>query len=162
MVLACGAVTGTSASPIQPDLPTPWVGVWERISIATFVGRIAVLAIALSRAPHAAATPNRRAPSGHDHERCQHRANHGGVRSWDSRTPTARQFWTVGQLEFTGILRWEIPDYGRWWHRLLSVRNDGIRRPGLGAIRSLACRRRIRTSGWTRASTGCTVLAVPC
>ena len=31
--------------------PTPWVGVWERISIAAFMGWIAVLATALLRAP---------------------------------------------------------------------------------------------------------------
>jgi hypothetical protein len=52
IVLACGAVTGTYASRVQADLPTPWVGVWERISIATFMGWIAVLATALSRAPN--------------------------------------------------------------------------------------------------------------
>jgi uncharacterized protein DUF998 len=51
IVLACGAVTGTYASRVQADLPTPWVGVWERISIATFMGWIAVLATALWRAP---------------------------------------------------------------------------------------------------------------
>jgi hypothetical protein len=60
--LACGAVTGTYASRVQADLPTPGVGVWERISIATFMGWIAVLAVALLRAPHAATTPDRRAP----------------------------------------------------------------------------------------------------
>ena len=52
IVLACGAVTGTYASRVQADLPTPWVGVWERISIATFMGWIAVLAIALLRTPN--------------------------------------------------------------------------------------------------------------
>ena len=57
--LACGAMTGTYASQVQADLPTPWVGVWERISIAMFMGWIAVLAIALLRAPHAAATTDR-------------------------------------------------------------------------------------------------------
>jgi hypothetical protein len=41
-------------------LPTPGVGVWERISIATFMGWIAVLAITLLRAPHTV-TPDRRA-----------------------------------------------------------------------------------------------------
>jgi hypothetical protein len=56
IVLACGAVTGTYASRIQSDLPTPEVGVWERISIATFMAWIVVLATALLRAPHAAAT----------------------------------------------------------------------------------------------------------
>jgi hypothetical protein len=58
--LACGAVTGTYASRVQADLPTPGVGVWERISIATFMGWIAVLAITLLRAPHTV-TPDRRA-----------------------------------------------------------------------------------------------------
>jgi uncharacterized protein YndB with AHSA1/START domain len=37
VVLACGAVTGMYASRIQADLPTPGVGVWERISIAAFM-----------------------------------------------------------------------------------------------------------------------------
>jgi hypothetical protein len=55
IVLACGAVTGTYASRIQADLPTPLVGVWERISIAVFMGWIAVLATVLLRAPPAAA-----------------------------------------------------------------------------------------------------------
>ena len=63
IVLACGIVTGTYASRIQADLPTPGVGVWERISIATFMGWIAVLATALLRAPHAATTPDRRGAS---------------------------------------------------------------------------------------------------
>jgi hypothetical protein len=49
--LACGAVTGTYAAQVQADLPTPWVGVWERIGIATFMAWIAVLATALLRAP---------------------------------------------------------------------------------------------------------------
>ena len=59
VVLACGAVTGTYASQVQADLPTPGVGVWERISIATFMAWIVVLAAALLRAPRAAATPGR-------------------------------------------------------------------------------------------------------
>jgi len=61
--LACGAVTGTYASQVQANLPTPGVGIWERISIAAFMGWIAVLAIALLRAPHAATTPDRLAVS---------------------------------------------------------------------------------------------------
>ena len=59
IVLASGAVTGTYASQVQADLPTPGVGVWERISIATFMAWMVVLATALLRAPHAAATPVR-------------------------------------------------------------------------------------------------------
>ena len=61
--LACGAVTSTYASRVQADLPTPGVGVWERISIATFMGWIAVLAITLLRAPHTAATADGRGAS---------------------------------------------------------------------------------------------------
>jgi hypothetical protein len=57
--LACGAVTGTYASRVQADLPTPGVGVWERISIVAFMGWIAVLAITLLRAPHTATTDRR-------------------------------------------------------------------------------------------------------
>ena len=57
--LACGAVTGTYASAVQADLPTPWVGVWERISIAAFMAWIAVLAIALLRTPPGAAAASR-------------------------------------------------------------------------------------------------------
>jgi hypothetical membrane protein len=64
LVLACGAVTGTYASRVQANLPTPGVGVWERISIATFMAWIVVLATALWRAPHAAATPDRRSTLG--------------------------------------------------------------------------------------------------
>ena len=64
IVLLCGAVTGTYASQVQADLPTPGVGVWERISIATFMAWIVVLATALLRAPHAAATPARRSTLG--------------------------------------------------------------------------------------------------
>jgi hypothetical protein len=62
IVLACGAVTGTYASDVQADLPTPWVGVWERISIATFMTWIAVLATALlrARARSVRATPQER------------------------------------------------------------------------------------------------------
>ena len=60
IALGCGAVTGTYASQVQADLPTPWVGVWERISIAAFMGWIAVLATALLRDPHAATALDRR------------------------------------------------------------------------------------------------------
>lgn len=47
IVLVCAAITATYAAGIQADLPTPWVGVWERSSIATFMGWIAGLAFAL-------------------------------------------------------------------------------------------------------------------
>jgi hypothetical protein len=51
LVFACGAWTGTYAAAIQANLPTPWAGVWERINTNAFMAWIAVLAIALLRAP---------------------------------------------------------------------------------------------------------------
>ncbi len=54
MTFACGVWTGTSASRLQADLPTRWVGVWERISIAVFMLWVAVLATTLLRARDAA------------------------------------------------------------------------------------------------------------
>lgn len=51
IVFACGAWTGTYAPAIQANLPTPWVGVWERTNATALMVWIAVLAIALLRAP---------------------------------------------------------------------------------------------------------------
>jgi hypothetical protein len=48
--LVFGALTGMSASRIAKNLPTPWVGVWERINIGAFLLWIIVLAIILLRA----------------------------------------------------------------------------------------------------------------
>jgi hypothetical protein len=44
VALVCAAVTGTYAARVQADLPTPWLGVWERISIAAFMAWVAALA----------------------------------------------------------------------------------------------------------------------
>jgi len=49
IVLACGAITGTYTSRMQADLPTPWVGVWERLSSTAYMLWIAVLAAVLLR-----------------------------------------------------------------------------------------------------------------
>jgi hypothetical protein len=54
IVLACGAMTGTYALRMQADLPTPWVGVWERISSAGYMLWLAMIAIGLLRAQQAA------------------------------------------------------------------------------------------------------------
>ena len=48
-ILAFGAVTAVQGFDIAQGLPTPWIGVWERIGIAAFMLWIAVLAIALLR-----------------------------------------------------------------------------------------------------------------
>jgi hypothetical protein len=50
ILLGFGALTGLYGPRIPKDLPTPWVGVWERISIAAFMVWVIVLAIALLRA----------------------------------------------------------------------------------------------------------------
>ncbi len=49
VMLATGFVTGTYAARIQADLPTPWVGVWERVLIGAFLLWFVVLAVALWR-----------------------------------------------------------------------------------------------------------------
>jgi hypothetical protein len=36
---------------IAADLPTPWVGVWERINVGAFLLWVVVLATALLRTP---------------------------------------------------------------------------------------------------------------
>jgi len=50
ITLVFGALTGLYGPRIPKNLPTPWVGVWERISIAAFMFWIVVLATALLRA----------------------------------------------------------------------------------------------------------------
>ena len=47
ILLACGVWNGTYASSIHANLPTPWAGVWERITSTTYMLWIAVLATAL-------------------------------------------------------------------------------------------------------------------
>ena len=49
IVFVCGAWTGTYASRIEANLPTPWAGVWERANSTAFMVWIGVLAIALLR-----------------------------------------------------------------------------------------------------------------
>jgi hypothetical protein len=47
VVFAFGALTALDGPRIAADLPTPWVGVWERISVGAFMAWVAVLALAL-------------------------------------------------------------------------------------------------------------------
>ena len=51
ILLAFGALTSSNGSRLASNLPTPWVGVWERISIAGFLLWVVVLAIVLLRRP---------------------------------------------------------------------------------------------------------------
>jgi hypothetical protein len=47
ILLVTGTLTGTAAPRMQADLPTPWIGVWERISIGVYMLWVMVLAIVL-------------------------------------------------------------------------------------------------------------------
>lgn len=49
LLVGFGILTGTYAANMQANLPTPWLGVWERIDIGLFELWVVVLAIALVR-----------------------------------------------------------------------------------------------------------------
>lgn len=56
-----GVLTGVQGPRIAAGLPTPWIGVWERIDIGAFLLWVVVLAVALLRARSA---PARQAGAG--------------------------------------------------------------------------------------------------
>ena len=56
LLVAFGALTGLDAPRIQADLPTPLVGVWERVNIGVFMLWVIVIAVRLLRADDAAAS----------------------------------------------------------------------------------------------------------
>lgn len=49
ILVIAGIFTGIDGPKISEDLPTPWVGVWERINIGVYMLWVAVLAIFLLR-----------------------------------------------------------------------------------------------------------------
>ena len=49
ILLAFGALTSADAPELAANLPTPWAGLWERISIMGFLIWVVVLAIVLLR-----------------------------------------------------------------------------------------------------------------
>ncbi|HUL04159.1 MAG TPA: DUF998 domain-containing protein [Gemmatimonadales bacterium] len=51
ILMTLGVLTGRDAPRIQANLPTPLVGVWERISIGVFLLWVVVLALAVWRRP---------------------------------------------------------------------------------------------------------------
>jgi len=51
ILFVCGALTFADAPGVSANLPTPWIGVWERINIGVFLLWIVVLAVRLWRAP---------------------------------------------------------------------------------------------------------------
>ena len=51
VLLAFGALTFLEAPRLQANLPTPWIGLWERINISVFLLWVVVLAAGLWRPP---------------------------------------------------------------------------------------------------------------
>jgi hypothetical protein len=49
ILVVFGALTGLDSPRIAANLPTPWIGLWERINIGTFLLWVVVLAIVLLR-----------------------------------------------------------------------------------------------------------------
>ena len=47
ILVSFGALTGLDGPRVAANLPTPWIGVWERISIGAFLLWVVVLAVAL-------------------------------------------------------------------------------------------------------------------
>jgi hypothetical protein len=50
VLLAFGGLTFLEAPRLQADLPTPWIGLWERVNISVFLVWVAVVATLLLRA----------------------------------------------------------------------------------------------------------------
>jgi Protein of unknown function (DUF998) len=55
ILVGFGVLTGLDSPRISTNLPTPWIGVWERISIGAFLLWIVVLAVTLLRVRDATA-----------------------------------------------------------------------------------------------------------
>jgi hypothetical protein len=65
ILAAAGILTGMEAPGVSANLPTPWIGVWERINIGIWLLWVVVLAIALLRSRGVPAAPGcRDGPSG--------------------------------------------------------------------------------------------------
>jgi hypothetical protein len=56
LLVAFGAVASVDGPRIQANLPTPWVGVWQRLNIAVWMLWLVVLAVALVRRSAGVAT----------------------------------------------------------------------------------------------------------
>ena len=48
-LIVCGLLTSLEAPNVAANLPTPWIGVWERINIGVFLLWVAVLSVSLVR-----------------------------------------------------------------------------------------------------------------
>jgi hypothetical protein len=52
-------LTGVAGARLAANLPTPWLGVWERINIGAYMVWVVVLAIMLLRVRHRAPVTGR-------------------------------------------------------------------------------------------------------
>jgi hypothetical protein len=59
VLVACGALTFSDAPRVAANLPTPWIGVWERINIGVFLLWVMVLATVLLRTRNTGAVTGR-------------------------------------------------------------------------------------------------------
>jgi hypothetical protein len=55
ILLAFGVLTSMDSPAMQANLPTPLIGVWERINIGVYMLWVVVLAVAILRRPRIAA-----------------------------------------------------------------------------------------------------------
>jgi hypothetical protein len=62
ILTGCGIATTVSAPRISANLPTPWVGVWERINIGVFLLWVVVLSISVLRTQDAHTESGRHGP----------------------------------------------------------------------------------------------------
>lgn len=65
VLIAFGALTFVEAPRLESGLPTPWIGLWERINIAVFLTWVAVVAIVLLRSPAARRSARAHQGAGH-------------------------------------------------------------------------------------------------
>ena len=49
IMLAAGVLTSIGAPGVQANLPTPWIGVWERVNIGAWLMWVLILALKLLR-----------------------------------------------------------------------------------------------------------------
>jgi len=64
IMLTTGIGTGVDAPRIAANLPTPWIGVWERVSAGAFMLWVMVLAVSLVRTELSRGAPARRSRRG--------------------------------------------------------------------------------------------------
>jgi hypothetical protein len=67
ILIVCGILTSLSAPNVGANLPTPWIGVWERANIGVFLLWVAILSVSLTRLEGKATLPASARPKGAGH-----------------------------------------------------------------------------------------------